>query len=575
MDLIAWAMETKRAIYMIWTDNCSVDVFEPFKYPYNINLEDASPSKEDTVMELRNEHFNSLVPQSNLCDVESCLSKLRGTSGKCTKHGGGSRCEVADCNKLAREKSMRCGEHGGGSRCEVASCEKMVRGNSMRCQKHGGKSKTKANYRLEPRVIGTANPDAVNKAVDALTGDAASRGLRPTGHITSISDDVKARIQREIDLFDEEKKHRRSICACCDELCKNVHEIHINEEWVERLKRRLPWMAGVPTSLRDQYNVAKVDSRLSSLASVPLSPRGVIRGDASSKSRLAFCVSCHRSLCQSSQRTPPKFAIANGWEIGDPPPCLTEATWAEVKMISLASVSANIKVIGRGGGRKKLHSHTMAFINAPGPAITYLPRSIEKEDLQVVFSNATAKDMDFAKKKFVRVRRNQIDQMAAFVKENNPAYARATRLQTDIDSLEEDSILVDHCAEDNRDLITEVINDASRVNTDVDDTSTSLMETSGGLFNLTPEPPPPLPDDDETNADEEKGSSPMRKFQVRRSNALLGSRDAEFYGAAFPELFAYGRGTPNSTRPVAVSLEAGLRHLLMLSNRVLLFRILN
>jgi hypothetical protein len=236
-------------------------------------------------------------------------------------------------------------------------------------------------------------------------------------------------------------------------------------------------------------------------------------------------------------------------------------------MISLASVSANIKVIGRGGGRKKLHSHTMAFINAPGPAITYLPRSIEKEDLQVVFSNATAKDMDFAKKKFVRVRRNQIDQMAAFVKENNPAYARATRLQTDIDSLEEDSILVDHCAEDNRDLITEVINDASRVNTDVDDTSTSLMETSGGLFNLTPEPPPPLPDDDEINADEEKGSSPMRKFQVRRSNALLGSRDAEFYGAAFPELFAYGRGTPNSTRPVAVSLEAGLRHLLMLSNR--------
>jgi len=121
-------------------------------------------------------------------------------------------------------------------------------------------------------------------------------------------------------------------------------------------------------------------------------------------------------------------------------------------MISLASVSANIKVIGRGGGRKKLHSHTMAFINAPGPAITYLPRSIEKEDLQVVFSNATAKDMDFAKKKFVRVRRNQIDQMAAFVKENNPAYARATRLQTDIDSLEEDSILVDHCAEDNAEV---------------------------------------------------------------------------------------------------------------------------
>jgi hypothetical protein len=25
-------------------------------------------------------------------------------------------------------------------------------------------------------------------------------------------------------LFDEEKKHRRSVCACCDELCKKVHD---------------------------------------------------------------------------------------------------------------------------------------------------------------------------------------------------------------------------------------------------------------------------------------------------------------------------------------------------------------
>ena len=274
------------------------------------------------------------------------------------------------------------------------------------------------------------------------------------------------------------------------ELCKRVHEVHITEEWVERLKRRLPWMAEVPASLRDQYNVAKVDARLSSLASVPLSPRGVIRGDARCQSRLSFCASCYRSIRRSSQRTPPKFAIANGWEIGDPPKCFTEATWAEVKMVSLASVSANIKVIGRDGSRRKLHSHTMAFINAPGPALTYLPQAIKKEDFQVVFSNATAEDIDFAKKKFIRVRREQIDQMAAFAMTNNSAYAGAIRLQGVIDSLDEDSILVDLCTVDDRALISEVINDSSRVNTGIDDTSTSVMETSGGLFNLTPEPPP-------------------------------------------------------------------------------------
>ena len=207
-------------------------------------------------------------------------------------------------------------------------------------------------------------------------------------------------------------------------------------------------------------------------------------------------------------------------------------------MVSLASVSANIKVIGRDGSRRKLHSHTMAFINAPGPALTYLPQAIKKEDFQVVFSNATAEDIDFAKKKFIRVRRKQVDQMAAFAMKNNSAYAKAIRLQGVVDSLDEDSILVELCAVDDRALISEVINDSSRVNTGIDDTSTSVMETSGGLFNLTPEPPPPPPDDDGVNEDEERGPPPLRKFQVQRSNTLLGSRDAEFYGAAFPELYS-------------------------------------
>ena len=136
---------------------------------------------------------------------------------------------------------------------------------------------------------------------------------------------------------------------------------------------------------------------------------------------------------------------------------------------------------------------------------------------------------------FARVRREQIEQMAAFATKNNSAFAGANRLQGVIDSLDEDSILVNLCAVDDRALISEVINDSSRVNTGIDETSTSIMETSGGLFNLTPEPLPPPPDDDGASADEEGDPSPLRKFQVQRSNVLLGSRDAEFYGAAFPE----------------------------------------
>ena len=54
----------------------------------------------------------------------------------------------------------------------------------------------------------------------------------------------------------------------------------------------------------------------------------------------------------------------------------------------------------------------MAFISAPGPALTYLLLTTKQEDFQDVFSNATAEDVDLAKKKFVSVRREQIEQMA-------------------------------------------------------------------------------------------------------------------------------------------------------------------
>jgi hypothetical protein len=89
----------------------------------------------------------------------------------------------------------------------------------------------------------------------------------------------------------------------------------------------------------------------------------------------------------------------------------------------------------------------MALINAPGPALTYLPQTVKQEDFQVLFLNATAEDVDLAKKKSVRVRREHIEQMAAFATKNISAYAGAARLQGVIDSLDEDSILVNLCSQ--------------------------------------------------------------------------------------------------------------------------------
>ena len=96
-----------------------------------------------------------------------------------------------------------------------------------------------------------------------------------------------------------------------------------------------------------------------------------------------------------------------------------------IRSWSTSAVSANIKVIGRVRIRRKLHSHTMAFINAPGPALTYLSQTIKQEYFQVVFSNATAEDVDLAKKKFVRVRREQIEQMASVCDEEQLGLCRS------------------------------------------------------------------------------------------------------------------------------------------------------
>ena len=175
------------------------------------------------------------------------------------------------------------------------------------------------------------------------------------------------------------------------------------------------------------------------------------------------------------------------------------------------------------------------------------------------FSNAS--DIDYAKKTFARVRKNRVNELTTFLTNHNSAYVDARRCQSKIESMEDDYIHPDMCVKDDEgNLIKEVINDTSRVNT-VNDSSddTSVVETSGGLFDLRS---PASPDEDAG-----KEVDPIRRFQVLHSNTYLGSRDSKYYGGAFPNLFCFGTGTPNSPRWVPVSLELALRHLLLLSDR--------
>jgi hypothetical protein len=55
--------------------------------------------------------------------------------------------------------------------------------------------------------------------------------------------------------------------------------------------------------------------------------------------------------------------------------------------------------------------------------------------------------------------------------------------------------------------------------------------------------------------------------RVINSNQGMNDHDPDFFGSAFPELFPYGVGSPNQHRPLPVSFELGLKHLLKLRDR--------
>ena len=57
----------------------------------------------------------------------------------------------------------------------------------------------------------------------------------------------------------------------------------------------------------------------------------------------------------------------------------------------------------------------------------------------MIFANSKDSDGAYTKKKFTQVRRRCVDELAAYVKKNNIAYAGAHSLQEKIDSLDDDS----------------------------------------------------------------------------------------------------------------------------------------
>ena len=74
------------------------------------------------------------------------------------------------------------------------------------------------------------------------------------------------------------------------------------------------------------------------------------------------CASCQRSLLLPRVTVPPRFAISNGWTIGEIPKNISNGIFDELTSALLAPIRPFAYIISyTGGGEKKLQGHYTFF----------------------------------------------------------------------------------------------------------------------------------------------------------------------------------------------------------------------
>jgi hypothetical protein len=143
---------------------------------------------------------------------------------------------------------------------------------------------------------------------------------------------------------------------------------------------------------------------------------------------------------------------------------------------------------------------------------------------------------------------------------------KSTQKNKDLLDGMDDNVINEELVEDegiDGNLIHKAYGDTDRVSDGVSGSSTS-MESSSGLFHFS-KASTKIPTTVEEVSCNSKSN--LKHLRVVNSNSYLQESDPSYYGSAFPHLFSFGIGTPNCERPVRVSVEEGLCHLLSISDR--------
>lgn len=138
---------------------------------------------------------------------------------------------------------------------------------------------------------------------------------------------------------------------------------------------------------------------------------------------------------------PPKYSIANGFDIGNLPESLSDLTQPELWLVSLVTFSPPITIL-KGGKHKKLMKHVTFFDSNPFEVIEKIDKITKnKETFLVVFTSPCTKKEEKLIQKQYQVRKSKIESLMEHFCENHESYKKDRLTKESFENLNSLSIL--------------------------------------------------------------------------------------------------------------------------------------
>lgn len=347
----------------------------------------------------------------------------------------------------------------------------------------------------------------------------------------------------------------------------------------DRWRKKLYPEAEVPSELREYYDVSVW---IPSLRGTLVSPPGVEKTEDGFPTGAVFiCHACYGNMSVDNGK-PPKFSIANGFDIGTLPESVQDATGIERRLTSMTCLAVPITVL-RGGKHTFIKGHVTVVTMDPVPIAVRLPQILSKEAekfLVVIAGKLTpAQDVSAMKRHACRV--EVVRRLLEFYAEHNKLYQEAGVIidQTSMELLgqgENEAVSVQRVDEavlgsNEDDADQNCYRDAESARNGVASSDCeekgAKMERTSQETELTYKEIGTIMVNTSPQTTVEALKTAQDTVLVRNHGRYVSDYDGNLLGLAFPDLFPYGRGHPGTKRRVPVSFEECCRHYLRLSPR--------